>query len=243
MRLDQAARSIFLEEFVQAFFLSMRYFFKPKATLNHPFEKARCHRASAASMYCAAIPTARSAASPASSARRSVRRRPSPSRPAREGTTAPAATTRSTSIWSNASIAGYARKLARSTPSSRARISNSPPKIAGALLRQGAPVGERRSLGARVAKNSRSTRRTAESSARDEFLVAATAQNLRKLAKLIPTPSAEPAWRRRACAFGYAQAHEDDAERAVRAGLELSKRWRAEVQCSLSNPCRHSNRP
>ena len=39
MRLDQAARSIFLKEFVQAFLLSMRYFFKPKATLNYPFEK------------------------------------------------------------------------------------------------------------------------------------------------------------------------------------------------------------
>ncbi len=39
MRLDQAARSIFLTEFVQAFFLSMRYFFKPKATINYPFEK------------------------------------------------------------------------------------------------------------------------------------------------------------------------------------------------------------
>ena len=25
--------------------------------------------------------------------------------------------------------------------------------------------------------------------------------------------------------FGYPQAHEDDAERAVRAGLELVKRW------------------
>ena len=39
MRLDQAARSIFLTEFVQAFFPSMRYFFKPKATINYPFEK------------------------------------------------------------------------------------------------------------------------------------------------------------------------------------------------------------
>ena len=39
MRLDQAARSIFLTEFVSAFFLSMKYFFKPKATLNYPFEK------------------------------------------------------------------------------------------------------------------------------------------------------------------------------------------------------------
>ena len=37
MRLDQAARSIFLIEFVQAFFV--RYFFKPKATINYPFEK------------------------------------------------------------------------------------------------------------------------------------------------------------------------------------------------------------
>jgi hypothetical protein len=31
-RLDQAARSIFLTEFVSAFFLAMRYFFKPKVT-------------------------------------------------------------------------------------------------------------------------------------------------------------------------------------------------------------------
>ena len=39
MRLDQAARSIFLTEFIQAFVLGMRYFFKPKPTLNYPFEK------------------------------------------------------------------------------------------------------------------------------------------------------------------------------------------------------------
>ncbi len=38
-RLDQAARSILLTEFVSAFFLAMRYLFKPKATLNYPFEK------------------------------------------------------------------------------------------------------------------------------------------------------------------------------------------------------------
>jgi hypothetical protein len=38
-RLDQAARSILLTEFVSAFFLAMRYFFKAKATLNYPFEK------------------------------------------------------------------------------------------------------------------------------------------------------------------------------------------------------------
>src|SRR3954454_8270221 len=39
MRLDQAARGMFLSAFVSAFLLSMRYFFKPKPTLNYPFEK------------------------------------------------------------------------------------------------------------------------------------------------------------------------------------------------------------
>jgi NADH-quinone oxidoreductase subunit I len=39
MRLGQAAGSLFLKEFVGAVVLSMRYFFKPKATLNYPFEK------------------------------------------------------------------------------------------------------------------------------------------------------------------------------------------------------------
>ena len=38
-RLARLARSIFLTEFVSAFFLAMRYFFKPKVTLNYPFEK------------------------------------------------------------------------------------------------------------------------------------------------------------------------------------------------------------
>src|SRR6266849_9706757 len=39
MRLSQAARSLFLKEFVGAIALSMRYFFKRKVTLNYPFEK------------------------------------------------------------------------------------------------------------------------------------------------------------------------------------------------------------
>ena len=39
MRLDLHARALFLTEFVSAFFLAMRYFFSPKATLNYPFEK------------------------------------------------------------------------------------------------------------------------------------------------------------------------------------------------------------
>jgi len=39
MRLDRAAKGLFLMEFLTGFVLAMRYFFKPKATLNYPFEK------------------------------------------------------------------------------------------------------------------------------------------------------------------------------------------------------------
>jgi len=33
------AQALLLSEFVSAFFLTMRYFFQPKATINYPFEK------------------------------------------------------------------------------------------------------------------------------------------------------------------------------------------------------------
>ena len=39
MKLDHAARALLLKEFVSGFFLAMKYFFKPKATINYPFEK------------------------------------------------------------------------------------------------------------------------------------------------------------------------------------------------------------
>lgn len=39
MRITQAINSIFLKEFVSAFFLSMRYFFSAKPTIDYPFEK------------------------------------------------------------------------------------------------------------------------------------------------------------------------------------------------------------
>ena len=39
IKLDRAARSAFLFEFVSAFALALRYFIKPKSTLNYPFEK------------------------------------------------------------------------------------------------------------------------------------------------------------------------------------------------------------
>jgi hypothetical protein len=38
MSVNATARSLLLSEFVSAFFLAMRYFFKPKPTLNYPFE-------------------------------------------------------------------------------------------------------------------------------------------------------------------------------------------------------------
>jgi NADH-quinone oxidoreductase subunit I len=37
--IDRAARSVFLSDFTSAFVLTMKYFFKPKATINYPFEK------------------------------------------------------------------------------------------------------------------------------------------------------------------------------------------------------------
>jgi NADH-quinone oxidoreductase subunit I len=37
--LDRTARAVFLTDFASAFVLSMKYFFKPKATINYPFEK------------------------------------------------------------------------------------------------------------------------------------------------------------------------------------------------------------
>ncbi len=40
LRLAQSARSLFLTEFLAAFALSIRYMFKPKATLNYPNEKS-----------------------------------------------------------------------------------------------------------------------------------------------------------------------------------------------------------
>ena len=39
VNINATARALLLTEFVSAFFLAMRYFFKPKPTLNYPFEK------------------------------------------------------------------------------------------------------------------------------------------------------------------------------------------------------------
>ena len=39
MKLDQAAKALFLRELVSGLFLTFKYFFKPKLTLNYPHEK------------------------------------------------------------------------------------------------------------------------------------------------------------------------------------------------------------
>src|SRR3984893_15769000 len=114
-------------------------------------------------MCCPAIPTARSAASLASYARRSARRRRSPSRRDRGATTARGAPRATISTWSSASTAVSARRRARWTPSSRGRTSSSPPRHArnftttrSACLRT-ATAGS-----ARSPRTSNSTRRIAE---------------------------------------------------------------------------------
>jgi NADH-quinone oxidoreductase subunit I len=66
MSLMRKFQPLLLVEFISAFGLAMRYFFKPKPTINYPFES---------DMRCGAIPTAKSAASPASFARPSAPRR------------------------------------------------------------------------------------------------------------------------------------------------------------------------
>ena len=38
-RIKQIIRGAFLLEFISAFILAMKYFFRPKVTINYPFEK------------------------------------------------------------------------------------------------------------------------------------------------------------------------------------------------------------
>jgi NADH-quinone oxidoreductase subunit I len=42
MKLDQVAKSLLLQEFVAGFILTVKYFFKPKATINYPNGEERC---------------------------------------------------------------------------------------------------------------------------------------------------------------------------------------------------------
>src|SRR5262245_46802733 len=114
-------------------------------------------------MRCAATPMARSAASPASYARRSARRRPSPSRPGRAATTGRAAPRAMTSTWSNVSTAGFARRPARSMPSSKGPTSSSRPRPGRSLIStRSACLPTAIAGSARSPRTSRATRRICE---------------------------------------------------------------------------------
>ncbi len=79
-----------LWEFVKAHALTLKYFFKPKATINYPYEKNPISPRFRGEHALRRYPMARNAASPASSAKRSARRWRSPSKPSRATTAAAA---------------------------------------------------------------------------------------------------------------------------------------------------------
>lgn len=78
MNIARGIKSLFLTEFVSAFFLTMKYFFAPKKTLNYPFEKVHSLPGFAGSTRSGVIRMGKSAVSPANFARRSARPRRSP---------------------------------------------------------------------------------------------------------------------------------------------------------------------
>jgi len=131
MKLDQAARALFLQEFVQAFFLSMRYFFKPKPTLNYPFEKGPISPRFRGEHALAPLPERRGALHRLQAVRgrfcpaQAITIEAGPRR--NDGTRR---TTRYDIDMVKCIYAGSARKPARSTPLSRGRISSSPPRRA-----------------------------------------------------------------------------------------------------------------
>ncbi len=130
MSLAQAAKGLLLKEFVGAFALSMRYFFKPKATINYPFEKnpqsprfrgehalrrypngeERC----IACKLCEAICPAQAITIEAGPRRNDGTRR----------------TTRYDIDMTKCIYCGFCQEACRSMRSSRGRISNSPPRPA-----------------------------------------------------------------------------------------------------------------
>jgi len=99
ININATARSLLLSEFVSAFFLAMRYFFKPKPTLNYPFEKGPISPRFRGEHALRRYPNGEERCIAASSARRSAPRRRSRSRPARAATTARAAPCATTSTW------------------------------------------------------------------------------------------------------------------------------------------------
>ncbi len=97
--LSNAVSSLFLKEFVGAFLLSMRYFFRPKATLNYPFEKGPVSPRFRGEHALRRYPNGEERCIACKLCEAICLRRPSPSRPGRAATTARAARCVTTSIW------------------------------------------------------------------------------------------------------------------------------------------------
>ena len=163
MRLDRAAKGLFLMEFVTGFVLAMRYFFRPKATLNYPFEKGpisprfrgehalrrypngeeRC----IACKLCEAICPAQAITIEAGPRRNDGTRR----------------TTRYDIDMVKCIYCGLARRPARSMPSLKARISNLRPKRARNSITTRRGCSRTATAGsAKSRRTSRSTRPTGE---------------------------------------------------------------------------------
>ena len=81
--IDRTARSFLLAELVSGMALTLKYMFKPKVTINYPYEKGPLSPVSVANTHCAVTRTAKSVASPANFAKPFARHRPSPLRSSR----------------------------------------------------------------------------------------------------------------------------------------------------------------
>ena len=86
--LDRTARAFLLTELLAGFALTLKYMFKPKVTVNYPYEKGPLSPRFRGEHALRRYPNGEERCIPASCARRSARPRPSPSRLCRVSTAA-----------------------------------------------------------------------------------------------------------------------------------------------------------
>ena len=99
MRLARTARALFLTEFISAFFLSLRYMFSPKATVDYPFEKGALSPRFRGEHALRRYPNGEERCIACKLCEAICPARPSPSRRGRGAMTAPAGPPAMTSTW------------------------------------------------------------------------------------------------------------------------------------------------
>ena len=99
VNINATVRSLLLTEFVSAFFLAMRYFFKPKPTLNYPFEKGPISPRFRGEHALRRYPNGEERCIACKLCEAICRPRPSPSRPVRAATMARGARRATISTW------------------------------------------------------------------------------------------------------------------------------------------------